>query len=136
MSSATAVAATTPLTFQRSPALPRNCTFDSRDWEILSRYWHPVAFAAEVADKPISVTLLDEPLVVFRSNGRLVSARDVCPHRGAPLSQGWVDNGNIVCPYHGLAYGSDGKQILPPSNDIDASAGRQTEGFIDVAHCA
>ncbi|MBK3781200.1 FAD-dependent oxidoreductase [Paraburkholderia aspalathi] len=187
---ATATAATTrPLTFQRSPALPRNCTFDSHDWEILSRYWHPVTFAAEVADKPISVTLLDEPLVVFRSNGQLVSARDICPHRGAPLSQGWVDNGNIVCPYHGLAYGNDGKckhipsqtdgpiperlhlvtyatqdayglvwvslgggtealpafpnwddpdfqQILPPSIDINASAGRQTEGFIDVAHFA
>ena len=186
---ATATATTRPLTFQRSPALPRNCTFDSHDWEILSRYWHPVVFAAEVTDKPISVTLLDEPLVVFRSNGQLVSARDICPHRGAPLSQGWVDNGNIVCPYHGLAYGNDGKckhipsqtdgpiperlhlvtyatqeayglvwvslgggtealpafpnwddpdfqQILPPSIDINASAGRQTEGFIDVAHFA
>lgn len=177
-----------PVTFQRSTSMPRNCTFDSRDWIILSRYWHPVAFAAEVTDKPISVTLLDEPLVVFRSNGQLVSARDVCPHRGAPLSQGWVDNGNLVCPYHGLAYGADGKcrhipsqsgpiperlhlttyatqeayglvwvslgggeeplpdfpawnapgyqQILPPSIDIKASAGRQTEGFIDVAHFA
>ncbi|MFL9914946.1 Rieske 2Fe-2S domain-containing protein [Paraburkholderia fungorum] len=110
MSSATATATTpaTPLTFQRSPALPRNCTFDSHDWDILSRYWHPVAFAADVTDKPLGVTLLDEPLVVFRSNGQLVSARDICPHRGAPLSQGWVDNGNIVCPYHGLAYGNDG----------------------------
>jgi vanillate O-demethylase monooxygenase subunit len=83
---ANASATTSPLTFQRSPALPRNCTFDSHAWEILSRYWHPVAFAAEVTDKPISVTLLDEPLVVFRSNGQLVSARDICPHRGAPLS--------------------------------------------------
>ena len=178
-----------PLTFQRAPNLPRNCTFDPTDWEILSQYWHPVAFASDVAGKPLSVTLLDEPLVVFRSNGELVAARDVCPHRGAPLSQGWVENGNIVCPYHGLAYGNDGKckhipsqsegpipdrlrlttyaiargirahlgvawrrqaavarlsrmeydgfqQILPPSIDIKASAGRQTEGFIDVAHFA
>ena len=180
---------TAPLTFQRAPHLPRNCTFDARDWEILSQYWHPVAFASDVADKPLSVKLLDEPLVVFRSNGELVAARDVCPHRGAPLSQGWVEDGSIVCPDHGLRYGSDGKcnhipsqsdgpiperlrlstyatreaygliwvslgggtqplpdfpawdtegfqQILPPSIDIKASAGRQTEGFIDVAHFA
>ena len=182
-----------PLTFQRSATQPRNCTFDSHDWEILSRYWHPVAFAADVKDKPLSVTLLDERLVVFRTgsgpDSQLVTARDVCPHRGAPLSQGWVENGNLVCPYHGLAYGADGKckhipsqgdgpiperlhlttyatqeaygliwvslgggtealpefpnwddpsfqQILPPSIDIRASAGRQTEGFIDVAHFA
>ena len=30
----------------------------------------------------------------------------------------------------------DFQQILPPSIDINASAGRQTEGFIDVAHFA
>lgn len=178
-----------PLTFQRAPNLPRNCTFDPHDWQILSQYWHPVAFASDVADKPFRVTLLDESLVVFRSNEGLVAARDVCPHRGAPLSQGWVEDGNLVCPYHGLTYGADGKckhipsqeggpipdrlclttyavqeayglvwvslgggaqplpdfpawntegfqQILPPSIDIKASAGRQTEGFIDVAHFA
>jgi phenylpropionate dioxygenase-like ring-hydroxylating dioxygenase large terminal subunit len=178
-----------PLTRAVSDALPRNCTFDANDWQILSRYWHPVAFASEVTDRPLGVTLLDEPLVVFRSHGQIVSARDVCPHRGAPLSRGWVDNGHLVCPYHGLQYAANGKcnhipsqpegpiperlclktypaqeayglvwvslgggelplpefpawntegfqQILPPSIDIRASAGRQTEGFIDVAHFA
>jgi len=30
----------------------------------------------------------------------------------------------------------DFQQILPPAFDINASAGRQTEGFIDVAHFA
>ncbi|PRX32353.1 Rieske-like 2Fe-2S protein [Paraburkholderia sp. BL18I3N2] len=76
---------------------------------MLSRYWHPVAFAAEVTGEPIGVTLLDEPLVVFRSNGRPVSSRDIRPYRGAPLSQGWLENGNIVCPYLGLAYNSEGR---------------------------
>ncbi|GJH05355.1 aromatic ring-hydroxylating dioxygenase subunit alpha [Paraburkholderia terrae] len=178
-----------PLTFQRFPNLPRDCTFDPHDWHILAQYWHPVAFSSDLDGKPLAVTLLDEPLVVFRSNGQVVAARDICPHRGAPLSRGWVENGQIVCPYHGLAYGADGKckfipsqtegsiperlhlttyatqeayglvwvslgggaqplpdfpawntagfqQILPPSIDINASAGRQTEGFIDVAHFA
>ena len=178
-----------PLMFQPPTGSARHGTFDARDWEILSRYWHPVAFSSQVQEHPISATLLDEPLVVFRSNGAVVAASDICPHRGAPLSKGWVEGGNIVCPYHGLAYGSDGKcrhipsqtgspipdrlrlmtfaareayglvwvslgggneplpefpawdetdyqQILPPSIDIKASAGRQTEGFIDVAHFA
>ncbi|WP_250511327.1 Rieske 2Fe-2S domain-containing protein [Caballeronia sp. GACF4] len=106
-----------PLTFQRAPNLPRNCTFDPHDWQILSQYWHPVAFASQVADKPLSVTLLDEPLVVFRANDALVAARDVCPHRGAPLSQGWVENGHLVCPYHGLEYGADGKCKHIPSQE-------------------
>ncbi|SAK81461.1 Rieske (2Fe-2S) protein [Caballeronia temeraria] len=41
-----------PLTFQRAPNQPRNCTFNPHDWEILSQYSHPVAFAADIADKP------------------------------------------------------------------------------------
>ncbi|ABB10901.1 aromatic ring-hydroxylating dioxygenase subunit alpha [Burkholderia sp. Ac-20384] len=178
-----------PLTRSRAPVPPRHCTFDVRDWEILSRYWHPVAFATEVGDRPLAVTLLDERIVLFRSGGAIVAARDVCPHRGAPLSRGWVVEDRLVCPYHGLEYAADGKcvripsqpdgpiperlclttyaaqqayglvwvslgggelplpdfpawnaegfqQILPPSIDIRASAGRQTEGFIDVAHFA
>ncbi|MBN3764121.1 aromatic ring-hydroxylating dioxygenase subunit alpha [Burkholderia sp. Ac-20365] len=179
----------TPLVRAQSPVMPRNCTLDAHDWEILSRYWHPVAFAHDVKDKPLGVTLLDEKLVIFRANGQIIAARDVCPHRGAPLSQGWVINDQLVCPYHGLEYAASGKcthipsqpdgpiperlcltnyaaqeayglvwvslgggeeplpdfpawntegfqQILPPSIDIRASAGRQTEGFIDVAHFA
>jgi hypothetical protein len=34
-----------------------------------------VAFATEIADEPISVTLLDTPLVVFRSNRQLARMR-------------------------------------------------------------
>ena len=132
-----------PLTFQRFPNLPRDCTFDPHDWNILAQYWHPVAFSSDLGDTPLAVTLLDEPLVMFRSNGQAVAARDICPHRGAPLSRGWVENGQIVCPYHGLTYGGDGKEHGGVSTDTaavgryhNASAGRQTEGSIDVAHFA
>ena len=37
---------------------------------------------------------------------------DVCPHRGAPLSQGWVSEVQghdcVVCPYHGWAFDAEG----------------------------
>jgi len=36
----------------------------------------------------------------------------VCPHRGAPLSQGWVSEVQghdcVVCPYHGWAFDEEG----------------------------
>jgi hypothetical protein len=72
-----------PLIFQPPNGPARHGTFDARDWEILSRYWHPVAFSSDVKETPISATLLDEPLVVFRSNGAVVAASDICPHRSA-----------------------------------------------------
>lgn len=40
--------------------------------------------------------------------GQVVVARDVCPHRGVPLTLGFQDGEGIVCPYHGLRFGEDG----------------------------
>jgi vanillate O-demethylase monooxygenase subunit len=171
-------------------ALPRNCTFEPADWEKLAQYWYPVALSREVTDKPVGAVLLDAPLVVYRVDGALVIADDLCPHRGVPLSMGKHDGAGITCAYHGLHFGKDGRcdripaqpdgaipaklhlktypaveayglvwtslraqgdadipamphwhdegfqQITCPSIDIYGFAGRQMEGFLDVAHFA
>lgn len=96
--------------------LPRDCTFSPEDWHVLAQYWYPIAQAAEVADKPVAVRLLDVKLVCYRSNGKVVVARDLCFHRGAPLSKGWVENGEIVCPYHGFRYNCEGACTAVPAH--------------------
>lgn len=83
--------------------LPRNCTFTESDWRTLAACWHPVAFADEVKDKPLARVLLDEQLVVFRTAKGVCVAKDLCIHRGSPLSLGWVQGDEIVCAYHGFA---------------------------------
>ena len=88
---------------------PRDCAFLPGDWEILSRYWFPVARSIDVSSRPVGVRLLDLPLVVFRTPDGLHAARDLCPHRGVPLSMGWVEGEELVCRYHGLRYGPDGR---------------------------
>jgi vanillate O-demethylase monooxygenase subunit len=99
-----------------APRPPRDCTFSPSDWLALARFWHPVAYADEVtADKPLAVTLLDEQLVLFRAGERVVAAKDLCIHRGAPLSMGWVENGEIVCAYHGFRYAADGQCVRVPA---------------------
>lgn len=174
-----------------SSLLPRNCTFAESDWRALATSWYPVAFSHEVSAQPYPTTLLDERLVLYRvSDGSLVVARDLCLHRGVPLSLGHVDGDEIVCKYHGLRYAPDGRctcipahpggaisprlrlqtypvqerygliwtrldstgdapfpdfsewddpaylQVLPDSIALEASAGRQIEGFLDVSHFA
>jgi len=94
---------------------PRDCTFSEGDWSILSRHWFPIAVAAQVTDRPVAARLLDIELVIFRSEGRLVVARDLCPHRGMRLSCGWVDKGQIICPYHGLHFDAEGQCTSIPS---------------------
>jgi vanillate O-demethylase monooxygenase subunit len=41
--------------------------------------------------------------------GQAVGLDDWCPHRGAPLSLGRVVEGKLVCGYHGLEMGCEGK---------------------------
>ena len=65
--------------------------------------WYMAAWSHDVVDKPVSMTLLNDPLVIFRGDHGSVGALfDVCPHRAVPLSLGSVRGGNIVCPYHGI----------------------------------
>jgi len=94
---------------------PRDRTFGEGDWSILSRHWFPIALASEVTERPVAGRLLDIELVIFRAEGRLVVARDLCPHRGMRLSCGWVEQGQIVCPYHGLHFDADGRCTSIPS---------------------
>lgn len=96
-------------------ALPRHCTFSENDWRILASFWHPVIFSSEVSNKPCRARLLDLDLVVFRTSEGIGVARDLCPHRGTRLSQGWVEGANLVCPMHGLHFAADGRCTRIPS---------------------
>ncbi|MNE29048.1 Methylxanthine N1-demethylase NdmA [compost metagenome] len=75
-----------------------------------------MAIAEEIQDKPVSVKLLDVKLVCYRSHGKVVIARDLCFHRGAPLSLGWIENEEIVCPYHGFRYNCEGACTSVPAH--------------------
>ncbi len=70
----------------------------------LRRAWFPVARVADL-DRPQAATLLDEPLVAFRTEGGrpAVTARR-CPHRGGDLARGEVVGEALACPYHGWRY--------------------------------
>jgi phenylpropionate dioxygenase-like ring-hydroxylating dioxygenase large terminal subunit len=99
--------------------MPDPCTFSPREWKVLSGYWHPVAWSAEVGDQPVGATLLDEDLVIYRTSSGVVVARDLCLHRGSRLTLGWMDADDLVCTYHGWRYGADGRCTRIPSQPSD-----------------
>lgn len=61
--------------------------------------------------------LLGEPLLIGRSrNGEAFALRDICPHRGVPLSAGrLLKDGRVECPYHGWQFRTDGVCAAIPS---------------------
>src|ERR1700742_1756929 len=100
-----------------NPQLPRECTFSESDWLALAPHWYPVAFSHEVKNKPYAARLLDERVVVYRlSDGKIAAAKDICYHRGAPLSLGWIEGDEIVCKYHGLRYNASGQCTRIPAH--------------------
>jgi len=100
---------------------PPGCTFSANDWHILAGYWHPVALSEEVAVEHFSTTLLDVAIVLYRNTeGALTAAHNQCPHRGASLARGWVEDGHMVCAYHGFKYDSDGACVRIPAAGAEA----------------
>ena len=91
----------------------------------LRHYWHPVAAAEELRDKPLKVCLLDERIVLWRSQDKVAAFRDLCIHRGTPLSLGRIEGGNLVCAYHGWAYAPDGECVRIPSLEPGSSIPRK-----------
>jgi len=165
-------------------------SYSPEEWQVLAQFWYPIAFAHEVQDQPLALTLLEQNLVVWRSGTEVLVAPDRCPHRGYRLSRAQIQQGLLVCTYHGFHYDRAGRCVLVPSQpqstipgrlcltiypvqvayglvwtclgdpeggvlppfpewgdpdyatflpgsvDLKVSAGRQMEGFLDVAHFA
>jgi phenylpropionate dioxygenase-like ring-hydroxylating dioxygenase large terminal subunit len=86
---------------------------------VLHHYWHPVLRSDEVTDRPVAARVLDQPLVFWRSHGQIAAFYDLCIHRGTPLSLGWIDDGLLVCAYHGWCYEPSGACARIPSLPLE-----------------
>ncbi|HAD75380.1 MAG TPA: hypothetical protein DCG16_06325, partial [Gemmatimonadetes bacterium] len=82
----------------------------------LECHWYVVAGGSSVGSGPCRVRLLDADYVLWRGpDGSVVAARDVCPHRQSPLSEGTVEAGYLRCPYHGWTFDEAGQCVEVPS---------------------
>jgi nitrite reductase/ring-hydroxylating ferredoxin subunit len=55
-------------------------------------------------------------IALFNMGGQFYAIDDVCPHRGAPLSEGELDGEMVVCPWHGALFElRTGAVITPPA---------------------
>ncbi|WP_231639710.1 Rieske 2Fe-2S domain-containing protein [Mycobacterium sp. Marseille-P9652] len=63
--------------------------------------WTPALPLAALDGRPQRVDLAGVGVVVYRNGGQVFAVGEHCPHLGAPMSDGWIDRGRIVCPWHG-----------------------------------
>ncbi|HVM40030.1 MAG TPA: aromatic ring-hydroxylating dioxygenase subunit alpha [Acidimicrobiia bacterium] len=98
------------------------------------RWWYPACMSNELKGKPVGITLMDEPVVVFRDGaGSAHALADRCPHRNMPLSLGRVaDDGCLECCYHGWRFDGDGTCRAVPGllgGDAAASPNRAVAAY-------
>jgi phenylpropionate dioxygenase-like ring-hydroxylating dioxygenase large terminal subunit len=85
--------------------------------------WYPAIRADELTrGKTKTALLLGHPLLLGRkTDGRIFAMRDLCPHRGIPLSAGWFDGETVTCKYHGWEFEPCSGQckVIPSLTDAD-----------------
>ena len=78
-----------------------------------------VATLSEIPqDRPLKVRVGETDIILVRDGEAVRAYGATCPHAGAPLEQGAVCNGRIVCPWHkGMFAVADGSLLEPPPLD-------------------
>ncbi len=67
-------------------------------------------------DRATRVKVSDVPVLLVRDGDHVHAYAADCPHAGAPLEEGGLCNGRIVCPWHKATFEiADGRLVEPPA---------------------
>jgi nitrite reductase/ring-hydroxylating ferredoxin subunit/uncharacterized membrane protein len=76
----------------------------------------------------------DTPVLLVRRGDRVYAMAERCAHQGGPLSEGTLDHGTVVCPWHGSRFALDNGQVIngPSTFPQPCFEARVREGFVEV----
>lgn len=70
---------------------------------------------------------------VYNVEGNFRAVDDACPHRGASLGAGILDDGKIYCPLHGWAFDpANGACLSNPERPVRAYPTRVENGEVQI----
>jgi nitrite reductase (NADH) small subunit len=52
----------------------------------------------------LEITVEGRALCVANVDGAICVLDGTCPHEGGPLGEGTIENGRVVCPWHGYSF--------------------------------
>ncbi len=81
--------------------------------------WIPIGPADQVPPGESRCFLVrDRRIAVFNHKGGFLAFDDLCPHAEAPLSDGWIEDNAVVCPWHGARFQcADGAVTRGPAKE-------------------
>jgi len=91
----------------------------------LKNHWYVAALSGEVGREPLGRILLNEPIVLYRTEkGEAVALEDRCSHRRYPLHKGKLIGDELQCGYHGLVFDCRGNCVKVPGQPQVPAAAR------------
>lgn len=74
-------------------------------------FWYPATTSTALSVGQMQTqVMLGQPILVCRDKqGQVAAMRDICPHRGMPLSFGQFDGERVECAYHGWQFDTCGR---------------------------
>ncbi|MGV0633089.1 Rieske 2Fe-2S domain-containing protein [Mycolicibacillus trivialis] len=97
--------------------------------------WTPVAAMANLADGAPTRVEVDGVGLVLCRNGESVSALGgYCPHLAAPMGDGWLDRGRLVCPWHGSQFDTATGEVVrgPAAAPLPCYQARVRNGTVEL----
>lgn len=79
--------------------------------------FHKVAKTTDVEDgEGLAVEVEGETLALFKVGEAFYCLEDTCSHQGGPLSEGFVEDGEVECPWHAATFDlKSGEATCPPA---------------------
>ncbi len=63
--------------------------------------WRHCGRLADLIDgRGLAAQVDDQSIALFLDDGHVAAIDARCPHAGAPLNRGWLENGVVTCPLH------------------------------------
>jgi nitrite reductase (NADH) small subunit len=80
-----------------------------------------------------TVAVGDKLIAIFRVGGELFAIDDTCPHMGASLSGGYLEDGVVTCPWHAWRFRlSDGAWADNPRIKVGCYPVRAVGGMVEI----
>lgn len=96
--------------------------------------WTPTLPVSALNGHPQRVEIDGVGVVLHRDGDDVLAVGAYCPHMGAPMSDGWVDRGRVVCPWHGSRFEcqSGAVQKGPATASLPSYPTRIRDGVVEV----
>lgn len=96
----------------------------------MSEYVPVIAVAELLPGQAAEVKVGDKAVALFNVGGTFYALTNLCPHRGGPLGQGFVEGSQVSCPWHNYTFDvTTGENVVNaelkvPCYDVKVEDGR------------